>query len=617
MGRGALVQDGIGGMTRVQRLKLDNFKAFERFTTDFGSRAFLVGPNNAGKSTLISALRTTAYMLRHASSRSPDRLFDDGPRQVAGFGLAPDRFGLMTENLRHEFHQEEARIEVTFSNRAKLTAVWPIPKEEGEDTEDDYEDDEYDDTDEPAELEGFFYLTLPNGLPVRRPLEARRGFPRMGVVPILMPIEHDEKILSQEHVRRNIDGRLASRHFRNQLYWLGSETRRDDPVDMEDFRKFSAEWLPELVVKELYWSGEEIDLYYQEAGSRVEKEIYWAGDGIQVWVQLLLHLCRLRSSDVVVLDEPDVYLHPDLQRRLVRLLESLDCQTVTASHSPEVLAEASPDSIVWVDKSRRRAVRSPAPDVMSKLTWSLGTQFNLRIARALRTKVAVFVEGRDMRILSLLARTVNAGRVANESGIVTIPIEGFDKWTLVEVFAWLSDQLLERSVASYVVLDSDYRTDATLTKIRARLQQLGIGRHIWRRKELESYLIEGAPISRISGAPLEWIDDELAKIAASMRRAVLARRWAEFSKEARGLRLQEVTASERFTEEFEQRWADSADQIALCPAKDVISNLNDRLTKDGWKAVSTRALAREIGVAELAEEVATVLIEIDQLAESK
>ena len=66
-----------------------------------------------------------------------------------------------------------------------------------------------------------------------------------------------------------------------------------------------------------------LDLYYTEAGRRTEKELVWAGDGVQIWLQLLLHVFRLRERDVVVLDEPDVFLHPDLQRRLVWLLESL------------------------------------------------------------------------------------------------------------------------------------------------------------------------------------------------------------------------------------------------------------------------------------------------------
>jgi len=81
----------------------------------------------------------------------------------------------------------------------------------------------------------------------------------------------------------------------------------------------------------------EIDVFLREAGDRTPKELFWAGDGMQVFVQLLVHLYRLRDSDVIVLDEPDLYLHADLQRRLVRLLENTAAQTITATHSSEML----------------------------------------------------------------------------------------------------------------------------------------------------------------------------------------------------------------------------------------------------------------------------------------
>ena len=55
----------------------------------------------------------------------------------------------------------------------------------------------------------------------------------------------------------------------------------------------------------------------RERGDRTPKELFWVGDGMQIFVQILTHLWRLRSADVVILDEPDLYLHADLQRRLV------------------------------------------------------------------------------------------------------------------------------------------------------------------------------------------------------------------------------------------------------------------------------------------------------------
>lgn len=127
-----------------------------------------------------------------------------------------------------------------------------------------------------------------------------------------------------------------------------------------------------------------IDVFYAERGFNAEKEVAWLGDGMQVWLQLLFHVYRLREHEVLILDEPDVYLHADPQRRLVRLLESVKGQFILASHSSEVLAEADQGSILYVDRGLSSALRVKDPKRLEIVSRSVGTSCNLRIAKALR-----------------------------------------------------------------------------------------------------------------------------------------------------------------------------------------------------------------------------------------
>ena len=88
------------------------------------------------------------------------------------------------------------------------------------------------------------------------------------------------------------------------------------------YRQLVQRWAAEIELRSLDVrlapGGLQLDLFYDDEGPRVPKEMCWAGDGGQVWLQVLYHLHRLRDVDVVILDEPDIYLHADLQRRLVR-----------------------------------------------------------------------------------------------------------------------------------------------------------------------------------------------------------------------------------------------------------------------------------------------------------
>ena len=109
----------------IERVDLVNFKAFERFTLHLRSTSFLVGPNNAGKSTVIAALRAARQMARLAARRYPTETFLDRGATVSGYVFTGDQLGLVEENLRHEFRDVETRLTVRFRGNVRLTAVWP------------------------------------------------------------------------------------------------------------------------------------------------------------------------------------------------------------------------------------------------------------------------------------------------------------------------------------------------------------------------------------------------------------------------------------------------------------------------------------------------------------
>jgi hypothetical protein len=78
----------------------------------------------------------------------------------------------------------------------------------------------------------------------------RESVPSVGFVPLLTPIEQEERELQAKTVRSNFETRLASRHFRNQLYLLASSSERGR-TELEEFESFAAPWLPELELQAL------------------------------------------------------------------------------------------------------------------------------------------------------------------------------------------------------------------------------------------------------------------------------------------------------------------------------------------------------------------------------
>jgi ABC-type multidrug transport system ATPase subunit len=573
----------------LRRIELTNFKAFERFTVHLRGDAFLVGPNNAGKSTLIAALRAGGNMLRIANRlRATDSEEVDGSIRQ-GHRFTAEQIGLVQENLRHEFHQIETRMRLVFDGSAELIAVWAAGDDSG----------------------GFFFVRHED-VTLRKPADVRRAFPNVGLIPVLSPIEHEEQPLSDSHIQANLDSRLASRHFRNQLYRL--QFAQDAEDRYEAFRVFAEPWLADMSLAGIQLStvgGASLDLIYHEFGSNKPKEAFWLGDGMQIWLQLLLHVFRLRNADVIVLDEPDVFLHADLQRRLVDLLESIKAQVITATHSPEVLAEADTDSIVWVSRNRKRAVTAPKDRLLAGLSDTLGTQFNLRLARTLRTKCVLFVEGKDAKILRLLATTLAATHVEREDGLTVVSLEGIDRTDHLDAFAWLVDDVLEKSVKAFVLLDRDYRDTLSVKDVEKRLRKSGVTPHFWERHELENYLLAPGAIARMSGADEVWVQAQLTILAGGFEDEVYSGIYAEHQRRLRRTGVDDGAIGMQAKRAADAIWADADRRIEIAPGKELLGALNQSLQAAGYKTPRARQLAREMSESEIPSEVRRVLREVD------
>lgn len=570
----------------LKQLRLINFRAFKDFTVSFGAGAYLVGPNNAGKSTLLTALRTADVLLRHAYRRKPDLRTHDGDLSILGYPVSLREFPALRDSLRFEFGADETRLELQWKSGARLTAVWPA---------------EIDDNDR----SGFFYLTQGSTYPVRNSAQAKESFPPLGVVPILGPTEHAEKLLAENYVKQSISGRLSSRHFRNQLRLL------DGAGNLQPFLEWAEPWLGELsfdtLGQHMSDDGLIIEAFFYETGSRVPKEIVWAGDGVQVWLQLLYHIYRVRDHDTIILDEPEVYLHPDLQRRLVHLLESTGKQVIVATHSAEIVAESDGRLTTLIDRTRKRASRPRSDADFEMLSSTLGTAFNLRLAKALRSRVAVFVEGQDMVLLRKFAKTLGLALLESEVGVTVIPLRGYSNWGQVEPFKWLCDELLPDAIETFVILDRDYRPDKTRELVIKKFAEAGIHGHVWERKELESYLLNQQVLARLSGAEEAAIAKWLDEITEQMESEVFGRLLDEKLREEVGGRNHAVSVTTAFKPVFEGAWSNSKYRLEICPPKQVISSLNTKLQSNGHRPVSLAALARSHRKAEIPQEVAKLL----------
>ena len=134
-----------------------------------------------------------------------------------------------------------------------------------------------------------------------------------------------------------------------------------------------------------------IDCYYREG--RVVREISWAGQGLlQVWFQIITHLVRLRNTSFLVLDEPEINLHPEKQNDLISIVKQYYRGTVLiATHSVELMNNVSVSHILHVQKASKQPRFKETSDraYLEVIRSKVGSNFNL-IASQLKNVKLLF-----------------------------------------------------------------------------------------------------------------------------------------------------------------------------------------------------------------------------------
>jgi energy-coupling factor transporter ATP-binding protein EcfA2 len=93
------------------------------------------------------------------------------------------------------------------------------------------------------------------------------------------------------------------------------------------------------------------------------------------------YVSQCTTDSIIVLDEPDVYMHADLQRRLVRLLMPKFTQVIIATHSLEIIEEVSSDCIVPIDSTKLELRPIGNENILHGVTSELKGSMNIDLAR--------------------------------------------------------------------------------------------------------------------------------------------------------------------------------------------------------------------------------------------
>lgn len=520
---------------RIKRLIFDNFGPFRHydvpFTEEKSACILLTGKNNEGKSNIILGLKLLSSACRSIGKKQMKVLIED----TECFKLPQqDIQDINIGRMLHNYSGERAQVHGIFDGDLTITVYL-------------------------NESENQIYAEYDGRIPTD-------SSEMIGFIPPLGPLAESEELLGLKHVKASINTSLAPRHLRNHLAQILSS---DEYAMVQEI--VAATWQGiRLLDYEHHYEDNTLSCFFREG--RIERELAWAGQGLQVWFQIITHLIRLRSSSVLVLDEPEINLHAEKQNDLIQLLrERHKGSVIIATHSAELMNNVDVSHIVHVQKRNRKPIIKKTTDRMflNLVRSQIGSNFNLIASQFEAVDLILFTEDtNDFKIIRKLAE-------AFKFNVKTfnIPLHGFSQYPKALHYREAYRLLIGANTPHTVLLDRDYYPEDYLEKAKNELSAANIATVFTPGKEIENIFLSPRILRKLipknCHADFESFWDDVFE----KRRLDAFSSYITLHKQFLPSKLDTKTITKRFTPIFENIWANKKMRHLLIEGRAALGSL--------------------------------------------
>jgi hypothetical protein len=575
----------------IERVIIRNLKRFrEQEFSELGQLHLSVGPNNAGKSTLLHALAIWNYCIEEfrSSERTGSKAIEIAlanftPLPLNDFKLLwhekTERRYPVTDDMdpktgRQKKQQEFIHIEVEVhwqDRRAEPQSFTVALRWHNRNT---------------------MYASPKGGWEEFRRLDHsgdlnQTAFPRIVYVPPQSNIAAQERPLDEANLRALVgEGRPGSvvRNLVWRAWRAEADSRQSNPRIPKPFTQLRGQ------IRD--WFGVTVlDPTYEEGRSRFvtsgyttpsKTELDWvnAGSGL---LQCLIVLSFLYGfqPDVLLLDEPDAHLHVNLQRTLLDFLTKQSrTQMIIATHAEQFIQRVRANQISFLTPFGLRRV----PDAAAA-TLALSEISNLDIGALLDRKLLLYIEGEtDEACLRGWACAladdpafVRLGEAMSRVAFVTLRGGSAEEMLTLADRHFKACRFLSDAPRRLLILD---RNDGKWQAQMGRDEQL----LVWSKRHIESYLL----------VPAAWVRaaEAAAESQFSLARPCAAKAVADFfTEQSRGLTVD---------------WLHTPDELFReVNAKRMLFGARREKPEDGYDALTARLYAE--GVVVTREDVSAAM----------
>lgn len=392
---------------RIQRIEIENFRSFGSLDLRLdGESIFLISENGGGKSSLLTAI---------ARAMGRDLAFS---RSDFGDPAAPIVLRVTLTDL-------DTRARAVFASYADFGAGPPTLRVEARAV--------WDSTTDEADVD--------HGYP-RQPNSRSRKEERDALPVQWLPASRDPARMLQLGINNNLMGRiLETLPLQGSLaaatadIQAASARLAGDPALaqlFQDSRNQLADLVPDVLADPFSLDIaavtphdllRQFDLLVEHHGEPISVTRQSSGIAqLAIFVFAIL-LARRDPGRILLVDEPEVSLHPQSQRALMGAISGLDAQVVVATHSASLLNRADPRSVARLKRETTGVSIARPSSLTPHDARRLSRYTTPQAAEAFFARRVVLVEGvSDMLVVEGLAQ--RRGQNLSGAGVAVVPVGG-------------------------------------------------------------------------------------------------------------------------------------------------------------------------------------------------
>ena len=422
---------------RIRRLTFENFGPFPEYQIEFPTddQAFilLVGKNNQGKSTILRALK----LINDATKVIGKTKFKYYTEETYFYKLLKQDVGdIRIGRLIYNYKDDNGKIICEFDNDFTIIIYLDQSKD-------------------------IIYADYSGKIPSDL-------VDLMGIIPHLVPVAENEEIISNTtYLKANINSSLAPRHLRNYFAHILTDEQ------FNFIQKIIESSWDKIKLDSVNFIREEnkLECFYTE--DEILREIAWAGQGLQIWFQIITHFVLLLKKKILILDEPEVNLHPEKQNELASIINQYFVgDTIIATHSIELMNNKNITHIININKRLSKTTFIYSSDIihLEEIRSQIGSGFNFIASQFEDVDCLIFTEDSDdYKILKSIAESLDI-KIKDYN----IAINGFQQYKSIVYYKKAYSKLIGKDSLYKVVLDRDYFPDSYLLEIKEFLRKDGI-----------------------------------------------------------------------------------------------------------------------------------------------